>query len=139
MRLSEEARETVCNFYEALRAGDAGTIEEVFGEVDILFVGTNGNQWLTDPANLRASFEEHFEASGGVSIFDEDPTAYSEGVGYSDGDVGWFHDRPSLRLPSGEIVALRHTGVLRRVGGGWRIVQSHLSVGSDVIMGATSP
>ena len=88
LRLSEEARETVCNFYEALRAGDAGAIESVFSEVGILFVGTNGDQWLTDPANLRASFKEQFDASGSVSIFDEDPIAYSEGVGYSDGDVG---------------------------------------------------
>ena len=72
------------------------------------------------------AFREQLEAAGGFDILDENPT------GYSEGDVGWFADQLSMRLPDDTVVPLRHTGVLRRVDGEWLFIQSHLSVGANI-------
>lgn len=113
--------------YELMRTGDAESLIELIAEDGVIFVGTDAEEWWQeDLAALHAAFREQLEATGGFDIFDEDP------VGYSDGDVGWFSDHGSLRLPDGTVVPMRQTGVLRRVDGEWRIVQSHASVPADI-------
>jgi len=48
------------------------------------------------------------------------------------GDVGWFDDRPTMRLPDGTELPLRLSGVAARVDGEWRVVQLHLSTATAV-------
>jgi hypothetical protein len=66
----------------------------------------------------------------GMRIWPGDIEAYVEG------DLGWFADRPRFVLLDGTEVPFRHTGVFRREGGEWKLVQAHTSLGipnEDVI------
>ncbi len=113
--------------YELMRGADADSLIELIDEDGVVFVGTDAEEWWEDdPAALHAAIRDQLEATGGFDIVDEDPT------GYSDGDIGWYSDDGSLRLPDGTVVPMRQTGVLRRVGGQWKFVQSHASVPADI-------
>jgi ketosteroid isomerase-like protein len=48
---------------------------------------------------------------------------------FQEGTVAWLADRPTLAPPGGIKVAARVTAVFRREEDGWKIVQSHLSMG----------
>jgi ketosteroid isomerase-like protein len=45
------------------------------------------------------------------------------------GDAGWFADRPVLVTPDGHFIPCRLTGVWRREGDEWKLIQSHASSG----------
>lgn len=49
--------------------------------------------------------------------------------GFSDGDVGWLADQPTLRMADGSELAFWITAVLVRDAGAWRFQQVHFSLG----------
>jgi ketosteroid isomerase-like protein len=59
----------------------------------------------------------------GTNIEPSDLKAFQEGT------VAWLADRPTLAPPGGMKVGARVTAVFRREGDGWKLVQSHLSMG----------
>lgn len=127
MERSQSAEAAVRSMYEAIRAGDADTMLELVAEDGVVFVGTDADDWWRDDLDaLHSAIREQLETADGFDILDEDPACYSSG------DFAWFSDRPSIRLPDGAVVSMRHTGALRRVDGEWRIVLSHLSVAANI-------
>lgn len=111
--------------YELMRAGDGDTLAALIADEGALFVGTDAEEWWDTPEASKAAFREQMEASGGFDI-------HAGGVvGYVDGDVGWLADQPVMRIGEHEMT-MRMTGVVRRDGDGWAIVQGHLSVAASV-------
>ena len=88
-------------------------------------IGTDPEEWWAGRGAIRAAFKGQTEAMGGGFPFvpGDDLRAYVEG------DVGWFADRPSIKLPDGTDMSLRLSGVLRREGGSWHWVHGHTSIG----------
>jgi hypothetical protein len=127
MERSSEIEQFVRDFYSLMRQGDGpGASAQVADDEGVVFVGTDAEEWWDTTAKARAAFAEQMEASGGFDIINEDPR------GYRDGDVGWFADQPSMRLPDGNVMPMRMTGVVRLVDGQWRVVQGHLSTPASV-------
>jgi ketosteroid isomerase-like protein len=91
---------------------------------DGVLIGTGADEWRVGDAAVRAQVERDFSQADSLSV------EYGElHIDGSDG-VAWFAAKATVRASVGGEPfesALRLTGVVRRQGEGWRIVQSHLS------------
>jgi ketosteroid isomerase-like protein len=115
---SQEVRDAVLRFYDALRAGDATDFDDLVSpDAATVFIGSAPGEWVTDRDQLRAGFRPP-----GVRIEDTDPQAWSEG------SMGWAVDRPAM-IFGGDPVRTRLTSVWRHEDGGWRMVHMHVSLG----------
>ncbi len=118
MQRSDEVEALLKTMYDLMRAGDGDAAAQLIADGDgVLFVGTDA---------ARGAFREQLEATGG---FDIDP---GDLRGYAEGDVGWFNDQPTMRLPDGTVVPMRMTGVAQRSDSTWVVVQGHLSVAASI-------
>lgn len=127
MRRSAEVRGTLLRFYEVFSAADLERLARIITQEDegILVIGTDPDdciegreQWI---AARKALMEGRWE---GLRL-----EAGEEPRGYEEGSMGWVADRPSVVMADGTTITMRLTGVVRREGGGWRLVHVHLSVG----------
>ena len=123
MEPSAELRDLMLRFYAALRKGDASFFDRHFSRADwARGIGTDPGEWWRG-ARLADAWKEQLQAMGGnMPLVADDPEAYSEG------SVGWVADRPTLKLPGGE-VPVRLTAVFHQEDGEWKLVQSHGSLG----------
>jgi SnoaL-like domain len=122
MEESEELAGLVRRLYEMMRAADADAIGELIADHDgVLVVGTDEEWWQGAETARRAIRAQHDE----MGAFD---ITAGDVHGYSSGDVAWFQDQPTLRLPDGAVLSLRLTGVAERGATGWALVQLHVSI-----------
>ena len=112
--------------YEVFNTGDASRIDEFLSaEEEILGIGTDPREWWAGSEAFRQAWntqpaEMH---AAGLSFESGDIEAFSEG------SVGWFADRPTLKMPDGNGVPMRLSGVCCQEDGKWKMVQFHLSIG----------
>jgi ketosteroid isomerase-like protein len=95
---------------------------------DGVLIGTGADEWRVGDAAVRAQVERDFAQADSLSV--EYGELYIDGT---DG-VPWFAVKATVRASVGGEPfepALRLTGVVRRQGDGWSIVQSHLSFPAD--------
>lgn len=113
--------------YDVFNTGDASGVESFLSSADeVLGVGTDPREWWAGSEAFRAAWSTqpaemhaaglHFEAGDIQAI--------------SEGSVGWFADQPTLKMPDGNGVPMRLTGVCRQEDGAWKMVQFHLSIGA---------
>lgn len=122
---SSELRERTLRYIEAIATGDSRTLDNLIaGERDVLVIGTDPNEWWADRDTAYHAFDTQMaEMGGGFPIVASDPVAFEEG------SVGWAADRPRLRMPDGSEAPFRLTLVFHRENDGWKVVQSHASLG----------
>lgn len=124
---SSDVEALLRGMYDSFRAGDGEAVVRLIAAgADTLFVGTDADEWWSGSEAVKAAAREQLEATGGFPIEPGDLR------GYAEGDVGWFDDQPAMRMSDGTVVPMRMTGVARRSGGRWEIVQGHLSVAGSV-------
>lgn len=125
MEQSSELKNLILTFYDAASKGDVSRIEGLIsGQDEVLFIGSDPDEWWTSSASLVKAFRTQIEALGGtMAITAGDPQAYCEGT------IGWVADRPKFRLPGGAEVSFRLTAVCRREEDGWKIIHQHASIG----------
>ena len=100
-----------------------GPIETFFAnERGVLAIGSDENEWWDDYRRIVDVFRAQAEALRDSRVEASSPVAFAEG------DVGWVADRPSLRMPDGNLIAFRVTGTALRRDGAWHFVQWHASV-----------
>jgi ketosteroid isomerase-like protein len=92
---------------------------------DMLIIGTDPNEWLVgrETAIEMLNAMGDSMASGGVQYRFGNPEAWSEG------DVGWVVDRPTVRSGTGQEALLRITTIWHREEGNWKLVHEHVSLG----------
>jgi ketosteroid isomerase-like protein len=124
MERSDELRDLVLRFYDALATGDVAFFDRHLSrDAEVRGIGTDSQEWWSG-ARVAEVFKEQIEAmGGGMPVKPGDPEAYVEG------SVGWVADRGTLVLPDGTELPLRFTGVAHREEGEWKFVQSHGSFG----------
>lgn len=123
MEQSPELQDVMLRFYKALASGDVSFLDRYISTSnEVRGIGTDPEEWWAG-GRLVEVWKEQIEAMGGsMPLTAGDPEAYIEG------SVGWVADRPTLRMPDGE-VPVRFTAVFHRENGDWKIVQSHGSLG----------
>ena len=124
--MADDGRLALLEAYRALNAADVGGFAAILAEDDSepLLIGTGPDDRWQGRQAILAGFEEQFRSYPGLRF---EPGEMHVGV---DGNVCWIAEDPTLTLPDGTRVLARHTAVMRRVDGAWRLVSSHLSVGS---------
>jgi len=123
IRPSEELAAFARSLYLAMGAGDAAAVEAFYSHnPHAVFVGTDDEEFWTDPEQHNRDVRPYWELAGNV-VTPGDLRAFESG------EVGWVVDRPTFRLADGQQLDTRLTLILHREDGTWRIVHSHASVG----------
>ncbi len=124
MERSDELRELMLRFYDAMSSGDTEFVDRHFSrDPDVRAIGTDPQEWWSGPRVVEV-FKEQLDAMGGrMPLRPGDPEAYVEG------SVGWVADRGAFHLPDGMEVPVRLTAVFHQEDGQWRVVQAHASIG----------
>lgn len=118
MAPSSEVRDTVLEFYRRMLAGEADAANDLISrDPALVFIGSAG-EWVDDQDALRS----------GTQVPNEGLEPGPNPVGYANGDVGWFADRPRWLFADGTKAEMRMSAVLQHEPEGWRIVHAHLSV-----------
>ncbi len=122
LRRSAEVEAVVEQFYELMRKG--GSPGQLLSPELTVAIGTDEEEWWDDYGTAITAYITQFAAMGSCGVQSSSPR------GYSDGDVGWFEDRALFLLRDGTSVPIRFTGVVHREDGRWRVVQTHVSIGT---------
>lgn len=123
---SADVEQALRRLYAILSSGDADALADVVTADHDSIVGVGLDGGLDLGAGWLSGFQDELREAGGFPrIPGEQPQCHAHG------DVGWFADRPTLHLPDGSQLRPRLTGVMRREGGTWRLVQLHASLAAD--------
>jgi ketosteroid isomerase-like protein len=124
MEPAPEVRDLYLQFNKAFSSGDAspmlGTFSRIAGVVEI---GLAPDAWSEGYDSISARLTSVSKEIAGASMEPGDVQAFQEGT------VAWLADRPTLTTPDGMRVSVRMTLVFHREDDGWKVVQSHISMG----------
>ena len=124
MERSTAVQDAYARLCDAYAAADPAVIEELLAPDGCRVIGTDPAEWWgPDPGEVMDIHRRQFAELGSLAITPGDPECFSQG------DVGWVADRPTLRLPDGRELRFRFTGVLSQRSNTWRFLQMHLSIG----------
>jgi hypothetical protein len=124
MEPAPEVRDAYLHFTKALSSGDAASLWGTFSRVPgVIEIGSSPDAWSEGIESIINRLTAVSREIAGTSIEPGDVKAFQEGT------VAWLADRPILTSPEGMRVSARVTAVFRREDDGWKIVQSHLSMG----------
>ena len=126
MEQSDELRDLMLRFYEAVNAGDLSFVERcVSRQEGAVFVGTDPNEWWEgyEPFVEAMRVQEEAIGDNGPQIVPDRIQAYREG------NVGWVIDYDSFQLPDGTDVRFRNTTLFLQEDGEWKLVHAHASIG----------
>ncbi|MEX2246920.1 MAG: nuclear transport factor 2 family protein [Dehalococcoidia bacterium] len=125
MNPSPDLRDRLLALYRAMSSGDADAVEAFYSlEAGSVFIGTGDAEFWTDSARHNADVRHFFDGRSGVISWNP-----GDALSLVEGSVGWTVDRPTLYLPSAEVLRLRLSLVWRREDGVWKVVHSHASLG----------
>jgi adenylate cyclase len=121
---SEEIRQVVTRFFEALRDGDEEAVRNrVSRQAGFERFGTDPDEvWHEGEAAARVWVQQMREMGGYPWWLVGDVHAMTEGT------VGWAAGRAEFETPLDERVSFRFTSVLHLERGDWKIVQWHGSI-----------
>ncbi len=124
MNESTELKNLILQWYERMSSGDIlGSAERIISRQDgVLDIGSDPTEWLEGFESIIQVFKE-MANMGTFEIKAGDLKAYSEGT------IGWAADRPTMKMPNGTEVSMRHTFVFHKEDGEWKLVQGHASIG----------
>jgi ketosteroid isomerase-like protein len=124
MEPAPEVRDVYVQYTKALSSGDASSLLGTFSrDPGVLEIGSAPDAWTEGHENIANRLTEVFRGLAGTTIEPGDVKAFQEGT------VAWLADRPTMTTPEGMRVSARITAVFRLEGEGWKIVQSHFSMG----------
>ena len=122
MEHSADLKEILLRYYEAVSKGDAAFMERILSsQSEVLVIGTDPDEWWSDPAVINQALKEQAEA--GIQLLPGGPQCLREGA------IGWIADNARFVLPDGSEIPFRFTAVFREEEGEWRMVQAHASLG----------
>ena len=125
-----EVRQLLMDLAAAMDRGDADVVDGLLSDDETaVAIGTDPEEWWEGGARVKAAIHE--QLGGELSVRLDEPAVATEG------DVAWFAGRCAFVLRGGRELPFRNTGVCRREGGRWKVVQSHASFGvpNDEVFG----
>jgi ketosteroid isomerase-like protein len=124
MEPAPDVRDAYLRFTKAFSSGDVSAVAGTFSRVPgVVEIGSAPDAWSEGYETIANRLAAVSGAIAGASIESGDAIAFQEGT------VAWLADRPIMTTPEGMRVSARVTVVFRREVDGWKIVQSHLSIG----------
>jgi ketosteroid isomerase-like protein len=124
MEPAPDVRDVYVNYTKALSSGDASSFLGILSrDPGVIEIGSAPDAWTEGYENIANRLTEVFRGLAGTSFEPGDVRAFQEGT------VAWLADRPTMTTSEGMRISGRITLVFRREGDGWKIVQSHFSMG----------
>lgn len=124
MEPAPEVRDAYLRFNKALTSGDVSTLSGLFSRFPgTIEIGTAPDAWTEGHERIIERLTAVSRQIAGTSIEPGEMKAFQEGT------VAWLADRPVMTSPEGMRLSARVTAVFRREDDGWKIVQSHISMG----------
>lgn len=124
MEKSTELRDLAHRLFEAMNTEDITMIENLFSQKEeVLTIGSDPNEWWDNYKKIISALKAQMKEMSGARFIPEDTSAYSEG------SVGWFASRVTLKLPDNLEIPFRVTGVFHQENGSWKLIQWHASIG----------
>ena len=136
MKQSDELRELVLGFYQAMETADMSYFESRLSQEEgVISIGTDPEEWWADHKVIAKVYEAQLKEMKGFSIVGANPQAFS------DGNVGWVADQYKVNFPDGNAVSFRMTMVWQKEASKWKIIQAHASVGvpNEQLLGYALP
>lgn len=126
MESSEELRQVVTRYFEALRDGDTEAVSHrISRQSGFRNFGSDASEtWQDGETTARLRIQQMREMGGGYPW-----RLIHEGVhAMREGSVGWASARTEFDTPTGSAVEMRFSCVLHLEHGDWKIVHWHSSV-----------
>jgi class 3 adenylate cyclase len=125
MEPSEELRQVVSRFIEALRVGDEDAVSNrITRQPGFERFGTDPDEdWHDGETAARVWVQQIREMGGGYPWHVSDP-----GYAFVEGTVGWAGGKTKFETPFDEVVVYRYTCVCHLEHGDWKLVQWHGSI-----------
>lgn len=124
MKRSSEIEQLMRDVAKALEQGDIAFVEDrTSRQPGTVVIGSAAEEYTRDHDRIFGLYREATpEAPMHVHV------RMDEVRGYEQDDVGWADGIGTFER-GGDSVEVRHTAVLRREDGRWRLVQTHASIG----------
>jgi SnoaL-like protein len=124
LQRAEDVEDRTRELYAAIERGDSSFPADFIAHGDeSLVIGTDPGEWWSGYEQIVGTWSKQIKETAGVTFEDSGLRAYASG------DVAWVADQPTVKLPDGNSVTLRLTGVYRREDGVWKLAQWHASIG----------
>jgi hypothetical protein len=124
MQRSQDLLETYQRMYRDLTQG-APLAPFVAASPDVTCISTDPQEWWGDRETFLRVAGPQMEGLKqlGAQYVPQQAAAWTEQ------DVGWVIDQPTIHLNNGRAVQLRVTSIFRREDGAWKLVHQHSSIG----------
>ncbi len=121
---STEIRNLILRWYESYpRREISAFASSLFSNQEgFLIIGSDQTEWIEHPEGMIKNYRV-MESRDIYKIKVEDLKAYCEN------DIGWAVDRVWFVMPDGSEVPMRHTYILHKEEGAWKVVHVHASIG----------
>lgn len=124
MKRSPDIEQLMRDVANALEEGNVAFIEESTSrEPGTVVIGSAPEEYMRDQDKIFGLYRDS-TPEGPMQVH----VRIDEVRGYEEGSVGWSDSTGTFER-NGESVDVRHTSVLRRENGRWRLVQTHASIG----------
>ena len=125
MEPSPEIKELILQLFDKEENGEVLEFARSLysNQEGVILIGNNQDQWLSKHNSIIELYGDNPHGGWTMSIIDLQ--AYREGT------VGWAMDRMIVKMAEGQEIPLRHTFVLHWESGMWKIVHTHVSLGTS--------
>ena len=125
MEKSGEIKKFILQIYTAMENADEEFFSNMLSQQDgLIMVGSDPQEWWNRHDNIVTIMKSHSNHASGLKI-----DAGSNFQAFREGTVGWFADQAVMRMPDGNTIPFRVTGVLHQENNEWKVVQWHASIG----------
>ncbi len=126
MQRSHELLDAYTRMFQDIQEGRITSANDVLSDSDeVSAIGTDASEWLMGRENLAPVLEAQF--AGFHQLGGTFNTSNAEA--WTDGDLGFVVDQPTVTLKDGRSVQMRVTTILQKESGRWKIVHQHSSIG----------
>lgn len=124
MQQSPEITALILEWYRRIAVGDmvAAAEDMLTGESGFIAIGTDPGEWIGD----RLSLIQAYRATARIGPPQIDVRCIEA---YQEDDVAWAADQVVFKRANGIEKVMRHTFVLHRENGQWKVVHAHYSFG----------
>jgi SnoaL-like domain len=134
MEVSNELRNWLEQIFLSVGKADSTGLDEIYSaDPNVLYIGSDSAEWITDINQIIALAEAQTAEVGEFSVTPGEILAVKEG------SVGWVAAQPLFKLGTTMEVKMRFTGVLHQENDAWKFVQMHYSIGvaNQAVVGKT--
>jgi ketosteroid isomerase-like protein len=126
MRRSHELLDAYTHVFQDIQDGRITSANDFLSSSDeVSVIGTDPSEWWTGRENVAPILDAQFAWFRQLAATFNTSSAEA----WTDGDLGFVVDQPTVTLKDGRSVQMRATTILQKESGSWKVVHQHFSIG----------